>query len=468
MLLSCNKWLDVKPEDKVLYKQVFATEASIHTALNGIYIQMASRTLYGERLSLTMLEIMAQQYFIPNNFRNQYFLDLSKYDYLGTDLKDNFNNIWKDQYKAILNVNFFIENMELSDVLPADKRDLLLGEAYGLRAFLHFDLLRIFGPVYHRNPDAISIPYYTKAEGVNVDLLKARTVMDFIISDIKKSLELLSNDPIIKEGVMTSSVKDPIIDYYRFRNRRFNYFAAKAMLARVYLYTGTTEGKQEALRLAKEFVTETETVFPFQEASKLKIDRRISEEIVFSIENTKMWDTEYYIFSQSVKSLDGLFPLASNVKKAFGLLPNQDLFVTGDMRVFAWENMHMQSEMTKYLLLTVRNARPKSLDENIHNLQPLIRKTEMYLIIAELENSIEPINKIREARGDTQTIPSGAEVYEEIRREYIREMYGEGQLFFYYKRLGKDFIPDGNSEEDKYIIMNDKTYTVPIPDREFE
>ena len=38
---------------------------------------------------------------------------------------------------------------------------MMKGEALGLRAFLHFDLLRLYGPVYSVTPTGKAIPYRT-------------------------------------------------------------------------------------------------------------------------------------------------------------------------------------------------------------------------------------------------------------------------------------------------------------------
>ena len=39
--------------------------------------------------------------------------------------------------------------------------EIMKGEALGLRAFLHFDLLRMFGPVFAMEPQGKAIPYRT-------------------------------------------------------------------------------------------------------------------------------------------------------------------------------------------------------------------------------------------------------------------------------------------------------------------
>ena len=44
---SCSDFLDVAPKDKVLEEDQYKTEAGIHGALNGLYRQLISTSLYG-------------------------------------------------------------------------------------------------------------------------------------------------------------------------------------------------------------------------------------------------------------------------------------------------------------------------------------------------------------------------------------------------------------------------------------
>ena len=55
---SCSDFLDVAPKDKVLEEDQYKTEAGIHGALNGLYRQLISTSLYGANLSQTALDAM--------------------------------------------------------------------------------------------------------------------------------------------------------------------------------------------------------------------------------------------------------------------------------------------------------------------------------------------------------------------------------------------------------------------------
>lgn len=71
------------------------------------------------------------------------------------------------------------------------------GEALGLRAFLHFDLLRMFGPVYKEHPASKAIPYRIAFDKDATPVLPASEVVDAILKDLNDAEKLLKeSDPL--------------------------------------------------------------------------------------------------------------------------------------------------------------------------------------------------------------------------------------------------------------------------------
>lgn len=68
---SCSDFLDVAPKDKVLEEDQYKTEAGIHGALNGLYRQLISTSLYGANLSQTALDAMGHFYTYPRHNRRE-------------------------------------------------------------------------------------------------------------------------------------------------------------------------------------------------------------------------------------------------------------------------------------------------------------------------------------------------------------------------------------------------------------
>ena len=153
-LSSCDKWLDVKPYDKISQDELLSSEQGYMKLLNGIYIELNSSMLYGGALSVEMIEIMGGAYVIgtDNSVWGNY-ADLAGYEY-GTDYwRARMNETWNKAYSLILNCNLLLENLESTSVsFTGDNYKVIKGEALALRAMLHFDMLRLFGPVYSRDP----------------------------------------------------------------------------------------------------------------------------------------------------------------------------------------------------------------------------------------------------------------------------------------------------------------------------
>ena len=98
----------------------------------------------------------------------------------------------------------------------------------------------------------------------------------------------------------------------------------------------------------------------------------------------------------------------------------------------------------------------------------MIRISEMYYIKAEAEIDNDPeqayqiLKDFLIYRGIAN--PKIRTPRELLDSEYKKEFFGEGQLFFYYKRLNRSSIPSayGTSE----VNMSSNQYVVPVPDGE--
>ena len=120
-------------------------------ALNGLYRQLISTSLYGANLSQTALDAMGHFYTYPPSqpsgnklSATLFFLCNGRSEEYGA-AESIFADIWKSGYNTLLNINYFLKSMEGSTaVIGSNNKDVLMGEAYGLRAYLHFDLFRLF------------------------------------------------------------------------------------------------------------------------------------------------------------------------------------------------------------------------------------------------------------------------------------------------------------------------------------
>lgn len=57
---SCNDWLDVKPQGQTEEEDMYTTYEGFKDALTGCYVKLKDRDLYGEGLTMSLIESLAQ------------------------------------------------------------------------------------------------------------------------------------------------------------------------------------------------------------------------------------------------------------------------------------------------------------------------------------------------------------------------------------------------------------------------
>lgn len=452
--VSCNKFLDVKPEDRFLSDAVFENEASVNNALNGIYLNLAKPALYGGSMTMSTIDAMAQYYYYPVDSLKQ----ITTYNYNDRGVQDKYNGIWRSSYVAILNTNSFLLQLNKSvGVVPEARKDILKGEAYAIRAFLHFDLLRLFGPVYATNPNTTAIPYLTVPTEKIQPLLSAKTVMDSLLADIGKAELLLKNDPVRTGGVVAVSGLDPSGDFYKLRNRRLNFYAVLGLKARILLHKGDKVG---AFAAARQVINEAGKWFPWTDSGLTlpgiqNPDRSFSSEVLFGVQNYDLYNQQRGLFAATLSPNFIYAPLPERLDQVFESNLNDYRYrinwVSGASAGKAYKTFVKYQDVVDTKLV-------------FRNLQPLLRMSEMYYIAAECApdpgQAIEYINSVRRNRGLSDLL-STVNLNDEIRKEYRKEFWGEGQTFFYYKRNAIATIPGSANNVD--VQMNALKYVVPLP-----
>ena len=199
-LASCDDWLDVSPNTDVPAKELFTTENGYKSALAGLYIVMTEEDTYGKNLSFGLMEQLAQMYDkLPDGTTNRSTVYIYDRETSGAyNTKGVLANLWRSQYHTIANANNLLEWWDLNgEIVLTDSltRRMIRGEALALRAFLHFDLLRGWGPANYAADEAAKdvkcIPYRLVADHTKQPLLPAKEIVDNIIKDLKEAREYL-------------------------------------------------------------------------------------------------------------------------------------------------------------------------------------------------------------------------------------------------------------------------------------
>ena len=467
MMVSCDSWLEVKPYDKISEGELQKSEEGYQKMLNGIYIDLNSDALYGQSLSVEMIEVMGGAYAIgtDNSVWGNY-KDLSNYQY-GTEYwRNRLDQTWNKAYALILNCNKILENIDQNqDLFTGGNYYAVKGEALALRAMLHFDMLRLFGPVYAKDSDKKAIPYYNKQTNSPEPILTAKEVAEKVVADLEEARILLANDPVKTEGTLMSGSQDGTSNFMRYRALRLNYYAVEALLARVNLYMGN---KTEAFKYATDVIkTADQSIFPFVDKSLVigspaDPDRIFSSEVLFALTNTSRSKIHKNFYDPS-RLPNYVFRMDNNLMSniVYGGAATTGGY-QDDYRYRAnWIATGSNRYFYKYSDMVANGS--------IQNTMiPMIRLGEMFLIAAEsqsdnLANGVQYVNALRRNRGvaNLQTLTPDL-----LKYEYIRELYGEGQLFYLYKRLNSDIITSSNAN--KNPKASDLIFVVPLPDSETE
>lgn len=395
-LSSCDDFIDKTPIDQIASEEFFDNQNSAQAAVLGIYRSMESSFYYGQSMVIVP-EFAAGHVRHASNYPE--YVDFKR-----NDIRiDNpwVANIWNQSYSIINAANNVIERVpQMDNFTSEDLQKQLIREAKFLRALVYFNLLRSWGDV-----PLITTPT-TSSSDFNVSRTSANLVYEKVIEDLKDATNL----PATYNS--TESVD----------KGRATQYAAKALLAKVYLYTGNNE---MAAFYAKD-VIENGGYSPADDYGSIWLDENSSESIF-----------ELQFDEQATNALAGVSnPTASALFFASDKV--YDMFEADDnRRDFTINTQGGVQYIGKY-----RNYNPAT--QNI----PVLRLSEIYLIYAEAlaraNNSAigDPYlyyKKIRDRAGLTTPDESTFDLdsfITAVQREKRLEMMFEGEAWYDYTRTG--------------------------------
>lgn len=230
-LTSCDDYLDVRPKGEKLEDDQFKTSEGIEATIYGVYGSMQSTSLYGKDLYWGLTDIMSQD--LNQNKELEGSVALSKYQYTtDNNLRSRLSNVWTAAYQTIGYANNVLKNLDKKSKDDFPLLDLYKGEMLAVRAYLHFDLLRLFCST---DPTKKGIPYTTTYEAKINDFKKVGEVYDLIIKDLKDAEQLLAEE---KEAIVYPHNNEQYFKFQNYRETHCNYYAVLGILAKVYWMKG--------------------------------------------------------------------------------------------------------------------------------------------------------------------------------------------------------------------------------------
>ena len=453
LLFSCADWLDVNPKTDMKSEVLYTTENGFKSALTGIYGRMSKGSAYGGTLTFNFMEQLAQRY----DQKEVSETERAKiYDYKSNaSSKSNVNTTWSFMYQTLANINNLLKFLDVNAqyITTPGYREIMKGEALGLRALHYFDLLSMWGPCrFAENKSVKVLPYRDQFLPDKVALMSADSIAIRIIADLKEAEILLENDPM-------ELLHNPEEPFMANRRLRMNKYAVKALMARVFLWIGD---KENAALKAQEVIDGC--------GMKLGRDNRndaaFYEETLFGLHMYNMYQNLSGYFFAEYSENAGLWITKDNVDAVFeaNSIGMNDIRYKGSYGFIFYTTPSREVKAMCRKYLEVASSVYK---ENI----PLIRLSEMYYILAEClsyEEGAQMLNMVRKARGISQqysvSFSTEEQRAEELEKEYQKDFFCEGQFFYFLKRYErKDFYrcPKAGS-------MKTEDYVFPVPDGEVE
>ncbi len=278
---SCKKTLELSPEDYFADGNFWQNETQVSNFMYGLHNQFR-----GNYFMFFRLGEMRGGGFSNIDVQNT---SLNELQIIEQRIEENSAGVsgWAGLFGPILQLNLFISNVEPAGFLSAEKKSYLLGQAYAMRAYYYFHLLRTYG----------GVPLWTEPEVLNttdpVALRKARATEEQILAQVKADV----NRSLESFGAMTSTDK-----------KMWNPNAARMLKAEIYLWSAKVYGQTADLTEAKtalNSVTGTALLADFK--SIFSYENKSNSEIIFAVHN-QVGESEMSgvaAFTYSIFNFDG-------------------------------------------------------------------------------------------------------------------------------------------------------------------
>ena len=205
---SCKKFVqEPPPKNQLISSAVFADSVGASAALNGVYINLMQNFGFSfNNGGITAFTGLTGDELYESTFSPP---DEELYNNAITISNADAQLLWTTAYQSIYLVNACISGIENSTTISTSAKNSMTSEALVIRSFLYFNLVNIYGDV----PLIVGTDYSVNEK---IGRSTVKIIYQQIIGDLQAAQSGLSKGQVI--------------------NTRANYYAATALLAKVYLY----------------------------------------------------------------------------------------------------------------------------------------------------------------------------------------------------------------------------------------
>ena len=209
IFLSCSDFLDTEDLTQKNSSNFPQTSEDVFSSLLSAYAAIGEiQDPYWQTFFL-LAETMSDDRFGGGSTVDRMILAVNEYK----KSQDNmYSGIWSKYYRGIYRAHFVLESIDKVSWESEAQKNNILGQAYFLRAYMYFDLCRLFG----------SVPLVLSTQVESLPKASPEELYGCIFSDLKKAIDLLplvslTNIPDTEKSLATK-------------------WAAQALLARAYLF----------------------------------------------------------------------------------------------------------------------------------------------------------------------------------------------------------------------------------------
>lgn len=416
---SCKDFLNVEPTNSGDAGTAIKTAADAKIMINGLMSKMANGSYYGRNFPLYG-DVKGGDVTLVSQGRGYDYL----YAYNHSESSNTYAGVWIQAYHCIAQINNLLESItQLEDAGSTENFNTYKGQALAARAFIYFDLVRLYGKSYNDDKSAYGVPNITTKLDANAQELRATVEQNYtqILKDLADSQSLL---PKTKSGGY------------------INYYANKALQAKVYLYMGDYP---KALAAAEEVINSKVYTLYTNEQWVASWKSEFGSESIFEL---GIYPSEGDLGNTSLGAY--LRRAGHGSTSILGNFMASDYFLARldqdpkDVRhgVMAADELGRPAACYKYSGSITLEGDKKTTNSTAVNIK-VIRLSEVYLIAAEAALGIDKalaaqyLNNIRKRSPGLAPATAANITLDMVADERSKELFGEGHRFFDMIRWNK-------------------------------
>lgn len=419
LLTACDNYLDIQPTGSVIPGSLAEYRALIARSYKDVS-SLSDRGVAGFRSDEMQVR--------DNEYDQNFYRDIERWN----DLSPSSYTVefeWARYYNILFIANHIIENRDGITEGTEQDTNQLVGEAYMLRAYMHFLLVNLYGQPYTK-PGALDAKSVPLKLDTDLEKVLSRNTVSEVYASIRSDIDEARK-------LVTKAEWEPQYAY------RFNAASVDAFQSRLSLY----EGQWQAAWDAAEAVLATKTTLEDLNAAAAELPNSYK-----SIEN--------------ITALE--MPLSSTVNGAALATPSfLALYGEGDLR------------LDKYFAEADDNGFRKNKKGGSNNYLCTFRVGELYLSAAEAAARLNQLSQARarllqlmqkryapeayQAKAAAVNAMDQAALMQEILNERARELAFEGHRWFDLRRTTRQRLEKLLDGKTYVLEADDARYTLSIP-----